>query len=162
MTPARERRGGALRRLLSVAAPGGGAVLGARAFTRWRGDSHMSWLSGGLSDVERVGDTVTGFIAIENRGTALGVVRRVEGRILEGGRGVVLATLKGSRPPTRGWWVSNILRPGESCEAEIAVVLEDEPAARLVVELTLQEMGRRVFQYRTTRVVVPVPAMQPA
>lgn len=121
----------------------------------------MCWLGDQLSDVVRTEDLVTGVIAIENRGTSLGVVRRVEGKVVSGGSGRVLATRKGSRPPEAGWWVSNVLRPGESCEAEIALVLPEEPAGQLVVDLTLQEMGRRVFQYRAARVQVPVPPVDP-
>ena len=152
------RPGGLLRGLSYLTAAVGGLVMGARAFTRWRGDSHMAWTGHELGDVAWVGDTVTGTVGIENRGTSLGVVRRVYGRILDGGTGTVLATLQGSRPPDRGWWVSNILRPGESCVAEIDLVLREEPVGPVVVELTLQEMGRRLFQYRTTRITAPLPA----
>lgn len=86
--------------LLRLAALLAGALVGARAFTRWPGDSHMCWLRDQLSDVVRtedVGDTCPGVIAIENRGTSLGVVRRVEGKVVSGGNGRVLATRKGSR-----------------------------------------------------------------
>ena len=155
------RPGGLLARMSCLAAGVGGLVVGARAFTRWRGDSHMAWTGHELGEVARVGDTVTGTVGIENRGTSLGVVRRVYGRIVDGGTGTVLATLRGSRPPDRGWWVSNILRPGESCVAAIDLMLREEPAGPVVVvvvELTLQEMGRRLFQYRTTCVTAPLPA----
>jgi hypothetical protein len=166
---ARERRAGAagqtaaaqamIRRLLTLA----GAVFGLCAagwliLIRRQGDSKMAWSATELSDVERWDGTITGTLGIENRGRSLGVVRRVEGRIVEGARGSVLATLRGSRPPQRGWWVSNILKPGESCVAEIDVVLEDtEPQWPLTIELVAQEMGRRVFQYRAARVNVPPP-----
>ena len=49
-----------------------------------------------------------------------------------------------------------------SCVAEVDLLLEAEPTGPIVVELTLQEMGRRVFQYRTARVHVPVPVPVPA
>lgn len=91
--------------LLRLAALLAGALVGARAFSRWRGDSHMCWLGDQLSDAVRTEDVVTGVIAIENRGTSLGVVRRVEGKVVSGGNGRVLATRKGSRPPEAGWWV---------------------------------------------------------
>ncbi len=139
------------------AAAAGAAAVGFKAFTWFRGDCHMVWLDSGLSEVGRLDGTLTGIIGIQNRGRSLGVVRRVEGHIVSGATGAVLATLQGSRPPERGWWVSNILQPGQSCVAEIDVLLEAEPTGPVVVELTLQEMGRRVFQYRTVRATVPVP-----
>ena len=143
---------------LALVAAAGGAVLGFRTFTWWRGDCRMAWLSEVLGEVDRSDGTITGVIGIQNRGRSLGVVRRVEGHIVSGATGAVLATLQGSRPPERGWWVSNILQPGQSCVAEVDVLLEADPSGPLVIELTLQEMGRRVFQYRTARVHVPVPA----
>jgi hypothetical protein len=118
----------------------------------------MVWLSEVLGEVDRLDGTLTGVIGIQNQGRSLGVVRRVEGHIVSGATGAVLCTLQGSRPPERGWWVSNLLRPGMSCVAEIDLLLEAEPTGPVTIELTLQEMGRRVFQYRTARVHVPVPA----
>jgi len=143
---------------LAAAGAGVGAFVGFRSFTWWRGDCRMAWQSDRLTEVDRLDGTLTGVIGIENVGRALGVVRKVEGHIVSGATGAVLATLHGSRPPERGWWVSNILRPGESCMAEIDVLLEAEPTDAVVVELKIQEMGRRVFQYRTAQVTVPVPA----
>ncbi len=143
---------------VAAAAATAGAVLGVKTFTWWRGDSHMVWQSDHLAEVDRLDGTITGLIGIQNQGRSLGVVRRVTGHIVSGATGAVLATLQGSRPPERGWWVSNILQPGMSCLAEIDLLLEAEPTGPVVVELTLQEMGRRVFQYRTARVTVPLPA----
>ncbi|HEX7277821.1 MAG TPA: hypothetical protein VF244_10645, partial [Acidimicrobiales bacterium] len=128
--------------LLAMAAAAGGAVLGFRTFTWWRGDCRMEWLSEVLDEVDRLDGTLSGVIGIQNRGRSLGVVRRVEGHIVSGATGAVLATLQGSRPPERGWWVSNILQPGQSCVAEVDVLLEAEPTGPVVIELTLQEMGR--------------------
>ena len=142
---------------LGLAAVAGGAVLGVRTFTWWRGDCRMAWLSDHLTEIDRHDGTITGVVSIQNQGRSLGVVRRVESHIVSGAEGAVLATLQGSRPPERGWWVSNLLQPGQSCIAEVDLLLEGEPTGPVVVELTLQEMGRRVFQYRTTRVTVPVP-----
>ncbi len=144
---------------VGLAAAAAGAVVGVRTFTWWRGDCRMAWLAEELSEVDHRPGTLTGLIGIQNQGRSLGVVRRVDGRIVSGATGAVLATLQGSRPPERGWWVSNLLRPGMSCTAEIDVLLEAEPTGPVVVELTLQEMGRRVFQYRTVRVTVPVPEL---
>jgi hypothetical protein len=140
-----------------LAASAAGVVVGVKAFTWWRGDSHMVWTSDRLSDVDRLNGTLTGVIGIQNRGRTPGVVRRVEGHIVSGASGAVLATLQGSRPPERGWWVSNILRPGMSCVAEIDLLLEAEPTGPVVVELTIQEVGRRIFQYRSARLSVPLP-----
>ncbi len=141
---------------VGLAAAAAAAVVGAKTFTWWRGDCRMAWQSDQLSEVDRLDGTLTGVIGIQNQGRSLGVVRRVDGHIVSGAAGAVLATLQGSRPPERGWWVSNILQPGQSCVAEIDLLLEAEPTGPVVVELTLQEMGRRVFQYRTARVTVPV------
>ncbi len=146
---------------VALAAAAGGAALGLKTFTWWRGDCRMVWLSEVLGEVDRVAGTLTGVIGIQNRGRSLGVVRRVEGHIVSGASGAVLATLQGSRPPERGWWVSNLLQPGMSCVAEIDLLLEAEPTGPIEIELTLQEMGRRVFQYRTARVHVPLPAAVP-
>lgn len=140
---------------MAATALAGAAWMGWLALVRRTGDCHMVWLADKLSDVERCGRVVTGTVGIENQGDTLGVVRRVEGKIVRGGRGIVLATLKGSRPPERGWWVSNILQPGEACVAEVDIHLEGEASGDLDIELTAQEMGRRVFQYRTARLRVP-------
>jgi len=143
-----------LRRVLLVAAA---AWLGWVALVRRTGDSRMVWQSDRLDEVQRKDGVVTGSATIVNEGNTLGVVRRVEGRVVQGATGRVLATLRGSRPPERGWWVSNILQPGESCVAEVDVHLQNgEPTGPLVIELTAQEMGRRVFQYRTARFAVPL------
>ena len=142
----------------ALAAAAGGAAIGLKTFKWFRGDSRMVWLSEVLGEVDRVDGTLTGVIGIQNQGRSLGVVRRVEGHIVSGASGAVLCTLQGSRPPERGWWVSNLLRPGMSCVAEVDLLLEAEPTGPIVIELTLQEMGRRVFQYRTARVDVPLPA----
>ena len=142
---------------VGLAAAVASAVVGVKTFTWWRGDCRMAWQSDQLSEVDRLNGTLTGVIGIQNQGRALGVVRRVDGHVVSGATGAVLATLQGSRPPERGWWVSNILRPGMSCVAEIDILLEAEPTGPIVLELTVQEMGRRVFQYRTAEVTVPVP-----
>ncbi len=133
-----------------------GAWAGWLALVRRTGDSRMVWRGEELTEVDRTNGLVTGIVAIENVGDALGVVRRVEGRIVDGARGHVLATLRDSRPPERGWWVSNILKPGESCVAEVDIHLDEPAAGPLTIELTAQEMGRRVFQYRTARLRVLV------
>ena len=127
------------------------------ALVRRTGDSRMVWQSDQLDELQRTGDVISGAVTIANEGNTLGVVRRVDGRIVEGGAGTVMATLRGSRPPERGWWVSNILLPGASCVAEVDVHLHDgAPMGPLVIELTAQEMGRRLFQYRTSRFAVPL------
>ena len=121
--------------LLAVALAGGLWAVW-QAFVRRQGDSEMVWLSDHLDDLTRSDGNATGTIGIENRGRQLGVARRVEGTVV-GGQGRVRATLQGSRPPERGWWVSNILKPGERCVAEIDVELESDPAGVfLMLELT--------------------------
>ncbi len=138
------------RALFSLIALVAGAAVVWRSLVNHNGDSHMVW-DDRLDAVRREGDGLSATVGISNRGNALGVVRRVDGRIVAGGPGRVLATLKGSRPPERGWWVSNILKPGESCTAEVDVMPDSLSDGPLTIELTIQEMGRRVFQYRTAR-----------
>ena len=147
-----------IRRLvLIVAVLVGAAAAGWTFLVRRTGDPRMAWDAVELSDVRREDGSLCGTIGITNRGTALGVVRRVEGRVVSGGGGRVLATRQGSRPPEPGWWVSNLLDPGESCVAEVTVELASEPTGTVEVELTIQELGPRLFQYRTARVRVSLP-----
>ena len=147
-----------MKRLVALVMAGAAGVwLGWRALVRRTGDSQMVWLSRELEEVERRDGLVMGAARIENRGNALGVVRRVEGRLVDGGSGRVLVTRRGSSPPERGWWVSNILQPGESCVAEIDVHPDGDLTGPITLELTVQEMGRRIFQYRTVRLGVPSP-----
>lgn len=148
-----------MRRLLLVAGALAGAAAGGWRYLVCRtGDPRFEWVARELADVRRDGRTLSGTIGIVNRGTALGVVRKVEGRVVTGGPGRVLVTLQGSAPPERGFWVSNFLDPGESCVAEVDVELEAEHAGPVTVELTAQELGRRLFQYRRAEVAVPEPA----
>ena len=150
------------RLLIAVAALGGaGAWAGWKLLVKRTGDPLFVWTDIELSNVTRTGSTLSGTIGIANRGSALGVVRRVDGRVVSGGAGRVLATLQGSDAPERGWWYSNFLQPGESCVAEVDVELDGETDAPVEIELTIQELGRRLFQYRTIRLTVdPAPAAQ--
>ena len=142
------------RVLVGTAIAGGAAIVGWAAIVRRTGDPKMEWAGDRLDDVSRHDSTISGTLGIVNRGSAIGVVRRVDGRIVQGGTGRVLVTLRGSRPPERGWWVSNFLDPGESCVAEVDIVLDRPTNGDVEVELVLQELGRRPLQHRAVRVKV--------
>ena len=141
---------------VSLAAAAAGTVMGVKTFTWWRGDSRMVWMSGHLAEVDRLDGTLTGVIGIRNEGRGLGVVRRVDGHLVSGATGAVLATLQGSRPPERGWWVSNILKPGETCIAEIDVELVGPGTGPVIIALDAHEIGRRLLVHRRTRLTLPI------
>lgn len=129
--------------------------------TRVQGDSEVVVEGDELASVTVDGTAVSGRIRLINRGRQIAVVRRVEGRLVAGGPGVVRVTRQGSRPPERGWWVSNLLGPGESCVAEMDIELARRPVDELSVELSCQEIGRRPRVTRVTRIRVPLPAAAP-
>ncbi len=110
--------------------------------------------------IETTEGTVHAEVVIVNRGREAGVIRRVDGRLIEGPQCRILVTRKDSQPPERGWWVSNILRPGETCVAEIDVELADSGPGPVIVELDLHEIGRRLLVHRKTLLTLPagVPA----
>jgi hypothetical protein len=95
-------------------------------------------------------------VELVNRGREAGVIRKVEGTLVEGPPGRVLVTRKDSQPPQRGWWVSNILKPGETCVAEIDVELVGPGQGPVIVALDLHEIGRRLVVHRRTRLTLPI------
>jgi len=139
--------------LLAAAAAGGWFAL-----ARVQGNSEMGY--GPLTVTETTEGSVHAEIELVNRGREGGVIRRVDGRFVEGPTGQVLITRKDSLPPQRGWWVSNILRPGETCVAEIDVELADPGRGPVIIELDLHEIGRRLLVHRKIRLTLPagVPA----
>ena len=145
------------RRLVPVAALAGAVIAGWAAFVWMQGDSEVAYDGDRLSNVNTRQGGIRGEVSLVNRGRQLAVVRRVEGRIVEGPEGRVLATLKGSRPPERGYWVSNLLPPGESCVAEIDVELSRPPTGPVVLELDVHEIGRSLVVHRKARLAVDVP-----
>jgi len=147
------------RRLLVGAGAAGTVVAAWNVFVRVQGDSHVVFTAEELSDVAASHGVVAGRIELVNRGRQLSTLRRVEGRIVEGPPGRVLVTLAGSKPHQRGWWVSNLLAPGESCLAEVELELSAVPSGPFVIELDAEDIGRGVAAHRTARIRVRVPAL---
>jgi hypothetical protein len=135
-------------------------VAGWRAFTRIQGDSELVYDTPSLSNLVTQDRSVHGEITITNRGKQGGVLHRFEGRVVSGPPGRVLVTRKGSKPPERGWWVSNCLKPGESCVAEVDVELDEAPSGPVTVELDAHEVGRSLKVHRVLRLSVPLAAEQ--
>ncbi len=145
------------RRLLAAAGTVGAVVGGWQVFVRVQGDSEVAFAADELSDVETVHGVVRGRIELVNRGRQLSTLRRVDGHIVEGPPGRVLVTRVGSRPHQRGWWVSNLLAPGESCVAEVEIELQAAPTGPVVIELDAEDIGRGLAAHRTARITIPVP-----
>ncbi|MDQ4070246.1 MAG: hypothetical protein M3203_12365 [Actinomycetota bacterium] len=139
---------------------GAAGVAGAAATAGWfllakvQGDSEMGF---GPSTVIGTADgSVHAEIELVNRGREAGVIRKVEGTLVDGPPARVLVTRKGSKPPQRGWWESNILRPGETCVAEIDVELVAPGTGPVIVALDIHEIGRRLLAHRRTRLTLPI------
>jgi hypothetical protein len=143
------------RLVLFAAALAGGGAAAWRLLIAVQGDAELTWEDPSFTTD---GDTVRGHVTLANRGREGGVAHRVEGRVVKGGPGRVVVTRKGSRPHRRGWWVSYVLKPGESCVAEVEVELDTAPAGPVVVELDAHELGRRLIRHRTVRLTVAGPA----
>lgn len=135
--------------MLSAAATAGWFVL-----ARVQGDSEIGY---GPSTVIGTDEgSVHAEVELINRGREAGVIRKVEGLLVDGPPGRVLVTRKDSQPPQRGWWVSNILQPGERCVAEIDVELVGPGPGPVIVQLDAHEIGRRLLVHRRTRLTLPV------
>jgi hypothetical protein len=147
--------GVALRRAL-VGASGlvGAAVSGWFALVRIQGDSEMGF--GPCTVIHTDDREAHAEVTIVNRGREGGVIRRLDGKVVDGPPSRVLVTRRDSQPPQRGWWVSNILKPGETCVAEIDVELIAPGAGAVIVELDLHEIGRRLVVHRKTRLTLPI------
>ncbi len=131
-----------------------GATAGWFVLARIQGDSEIGY---GPSTVIGTDEgSVHAEVELINRGREAGVIRKVEGTMVEGPPGRVLVTRKDSQPPQRGWWVSNILKPGESCIAEIDVELVGPGAGPVIVALDAHEIGRRLLVHRRTRLTLPI------
>ncbi len=144
-----------IRTLLTAAGlTGAAAAAGWFVLARVQGDSEMGY---GPSTIMGTTDgTVHAEVELVNRGREAGVIRRVDGTLVEGPPGRVLVTRKDSQPPERGWWVSNILQPGETCVAEIDVELVGPGTGPVIVELDIHEIGRRLVVHRKTRLTLPI------
>ncbi len=145
------------RRLLAAAGTVGAVVAGWQVFVRVQGDSEVEFAAEELSEVAVAHGVVHGRIQLVNRGRQLSTLRRVEGRVVEGPPGRVLVTRAGSKPHQRGWWVSNLLGPGESCVADVEIELQETTTCPVVIELDAEDIGRGLAAHRTTRIRVPVP-----
>ena len=145
---------------------GAAGMVGAAATAGWfvlarvQGDSEIGF--GPCTVMGTAEGTVHAEIEVVNRGREAGVVRKLEGLLVDGPTGRVLVTRKDSQPPQRGWWVSNILKPGETCVAEIDVELAEPGPGPVIVELDAHEIGRRLIVHRRTRVTLPVGIPAPA
>lgn len=136
------------RALASVLLSTGGAVAAWGAFVRIQGDSEVVYGSDELSHVGVQNGSLYGEVAIVNVGRQMAAIRRVEGRVVEGPRTRVLVSRQGSRPHERGFWVSNLLKPGESCVVVVEVELDATPETGVVIELDVHEIGRRLLVHR--------------
>ena len=132
---------------------GAAATAGWVALARAQGDSEIGY--GPCTVLGTTDSSVGAEVELVNRGREAGVIRRVDGLLVEGPPGRVLVTRKDSRPPERGWWVSNILNPGETCLAEIDVELQEPGPGPVIVELDAHEIGRRLLVHRKVRVTLP-------
>lgn len=150
------------RVLLGALGVAGAAAGGWTVFAGLQGNAEFAFEEQTLSGVVVRDRVVHGEITVTNRGRQGGVLHRFEGRILEGPPGRVLVTRKGSRPPHAGWWVSNCLKPGESCVAEVDIELREPGTGPVVIELDAHEIGRKLVVHRTLRIPLVLPAPQPA
>ena len=139
---------------------GAAGMVGAAATAGWfvlarvQGDSEIGY--GPATVIGTAEGTVHAEVELVNRGREAGVIRKLEGILVEGPPGRVLVTRKDSQPPQRGWWVSNILKPGETCVAEIDVELAGPGAGPVIVQLDAHEIGRRLIVHRRTRLTLPI------
>ena len=140
--------------LAATGAAGAAATAGWFLLARVQGDSEMGF--GPTTVIGTSEGTVHAEIELVNRGREAGVIRKVEGILVDGPPARVLVTRKGSKPPQRGWWESNILKPGETCTAEIDVELAAPGPGPVIVALDLHEIGRRLLVHRRTRLTLPI------
>ncbi len=150
------------RLVLTTAGIGGVITAGWRAIERLQGDSELVYESPTLANLVTDDRSAHGEITISNRGKQGGVLHKFDGRVVQGPPGRVLVTRQGSRPPERGWWVSNCLKPGESCVAEVDVELEEPANGPVAIELDGDELGRGLKVHRVLRLSIPLGANQPA
>jgi hypothetical protein len=130
------------------------ATAGWFVLARVQGDSEIGF---GPSTIMGTAEgTVHAEVELINRGREAGVIRKVLGELVEGPPGRVLVTRKDSQPPQRGWWVSIILKPGETCIAEIDVELVGPGQGPVIVALDAHEIGRRLLVHRRTRLTLPI------
>ncbi|MDQ4096567.1 MAG: hypothetical protein M3144_01690 [Actinomycetota bacterium] len=152
----RRRRRAALKVLAWALAAAGTLAAGWRVFVRLQGDSEVVYGSGELAGLVTHDGGLRGEVTLVNRGRQMAAILRVEGRVVEGPLGRVHVTRQGTSPPEPGFWVSNLLDPGESCVAEVDVLLDTPAQEPVVIELDVQEIGRRPLVHRRGRFTVPI------
>lgn len=133
---------------------GAAATAGWFVLARVQGDSEIGF--GPCTVIGTTEGAVHAEVEVVNRGREAGVIRKVEGVLVDGPPGRVLVTRKDSQPPQRGWWVSNILKPGETCIAEVDVELVGPGAGPVIIALDAHEIGRRLLVHRRTRLTLPI------
>jgi hypothetical protein len=147
---------------MTTAGLGGVLVAGWRTVARIQGDAELVYETPTLANLVTDERSAHGELTITNRGKQGAVLHKFDARIVSGPAGRVLVTRKESKPPERGWWVSNCLKPGESCVAEVDVELDDPPTGPVTIELDAHELGRSLKVHRVLRLSVPVGTHQPA
>ena len=149
-----------IRGMLGAAGMAGvAATAGWFVLARIQGDSEIGFGPSTIMGTSEGG--VHAEVELVNRGREAGVIRKVEGTLVDGPPGRVLVTRKDSQPPQRGWWVSNILQPGERCVAEVDVELVGPGPGPVIVALDAHEIGRRLLVHRRTRLTLPVGVPAP-
>ncbi len=138
----------------AVGMAGAAATAGWFVLARVQGDSEIGF--GATTIISTDDGSAHAEVELVNRGREAGVVRKVEGTLVEGPPGRVLVTRKDSQPPERGWWASNILKPGETCMAEVDVELTAPGPGPVIVALDAHEIGRRLVVHRRTRLTLPI------
>lgn len=133
---------------------GAAATAGWFVLARTQGDSEIGF--GPTTVIGTAEGSVHAEVELINRGREAGVIRKVEATMVDGPPGRVLVTRKDSQPPERGWWVSNILLPGESCVAEIDVELVEPGRGPVIISIDAHEIGRRLLVHRRARLTLPV------
>jgi hypothetical protein len=133
---------------------GAAATAGWLVLAKVQGDSEIGY--GSSTVIGTAEGSVHAEIELINRGREAGVIRKMVGEVVDGPPGRVLVTRKESQPPERGWWVSNILKPGERCVAEVDVELAEAGPGPVIVQLDVHEIGRRLLVHRKVRLTLPV------
>lgn len=150
-----------IRGLLGLTGAGAAAATaGWFVLARIQGDSEIGF--GPATIIGTAEGSVHAEVELVNRGREAGVIRKVLGEMVDGPPGRVLVTRKDSQPPQRGWWVSNILKPGETCTAEVDVELVGPGEGPVIIALDAHEIGRRLLVHRRTRLTLPIGAPTPA
>ncbi|MHB0975580.1 MAG: hypothetical protein ACYC1U_00110 [Candidatus Aquicultorales bacterium] len=159
--------------LLPIAGLLGLAVLAmtlfAAAYIKRQGDSNIVLLTDGVElpgSVSDKGATVAHSIFFKNAGKQDGVLLDVRVSAIHTPEVHVEPQLirEGTNPSELGYWVANILEPGETCEGILTmdVGLAGRPPSDLAITLTYDEVGRSPMITKTADVKIRIPAAQKA